>query len=106
MNEKFLGVGLVNAVAIGVLAMLLSIFLKTLFTLYEVEGLSEVIRSAQRRTYTRKKGVTNTMGRILTVNFWVNLFITTFFTMLMMWLIKKANTKINVPVVGGIIEEV
>lgn len=46
------------------------------------------------------------MGRILTVNFWVNLFITTFFTMVMMWLIKKANTKINVPVVGDIIEEV
>jgi hypothetical protein len=46
MNDKFLGVGLVNAVAIGVLAMLLSIFLKTLFTLYEVEGLSEVVRSA------------------------------------------------------------
>ena len=46
MDGKFLGVGLVNAVAIGILAMLLSILLKTVFTLYEVEGLSEVIRSA------------------------------------------------------------
>lgn len=46
------------------------------------------------------------MGRIFTVNFWIQLFITTFFTMLMMWLIKKANEKINVPVVGEIINEV
>ena len=46
MGDKFLGVGLINAVGIGVLAMLVSIFLKTLFTMYEVEGLSEVVRSA------------------------------------------------------------
>lgn len=46
MESKFLGVGLVNATGICILAMLVSIFLKTLFTLYEVEGLSEVIRSA------------------------------------------------------------
>ena len=46
MNDKFLGVGLVNACGIGILAMLISILLKTLLTLYEVEGLSEVVRSA------------------------------------------------------------
>lgn len=46
MGEKFLGVGLINAVGIGVLAMLVSLFLKTVFTIKEVEGLSEVIRSA------------------------------------------------------------
>ena len=46
------------------------------------------------------------MNRILSVNFWVNLFLTTFMTMLMMWLIKKANEKISVPVVGNIINEV
>ena len=46
------------------------------------------------------------MGRIFTINFWVQLFITTFFTMLMMWLIKKANEKISVPVVGDMINEV
>ena len=46
MGEKFLGVGLVNAVGISILAMLVSIFLKVLFTQYEVEGLSEVIRTA------------------------------------------------------------
>lgn len=46
MNDKFLGVGLINAIGIGILAMLVSVFLKTLFTMYEVEGLSEVVRSA------------------------------------------------------------
>lgn len=46
MGEKFLGVGLINAVGISVLAMLVSIFLKVIFTQYEVEGLSEVIRTA------------------------------------------------------------
>lgn len=46
MSDKFLGVGLINAIGIGILAMLVSIMLKTLFTIYEVEGLSEVIRTA------------------------------------------------------------
>ena len=46
MGDKFLGVGLFNAVGIGVLAMLVSIFLKIIFTKYEVEGLSELIRTA------------------------------------------------------------
>ena len=46
MSDKFLGVGLFNAVGIGVLAMLVSVFLKIIFTKYEVEGLSELIRTA------------------------------------------------------------
>ena len=46
MGDKFLGVGLMNAVGIGVLAMLVSIFLKIIFTKYEVEGLAELIRTA------------------------------------------------------------
>ena len=46
MGDKFLGVGLMNAVGIGVLAMLVAIFLKIIFTKYEVEGLSELIRTA------------------------------------------------------------
>ena len=46
------------------------------------------------------------MGTFLTPRFWVQLFITTLFTMFMMWAIKKANSKINVPVVGDIINEV
>ena len=46
MGDKFLCVGLMNEVGIGVLAMLISIFLKIIFTKYEVEGLSELIRTA------------------------------------------------------------
>ena len=46
MSDKFLGVGLINAVGISVLAMLVSIFLKIIFTKYEVEGLSELVRTA------------------------------------------------------------
>lgn len=46
MSEKFLGVGLINAIGISVLAMLVSIFLKVIFTQYEIEGLSEVVRTA------------------------------------------------------------
>ena len=46
MSDTFLAVGLMNAVGIGVLAMLVSIFLKIIFTKYEVEGLSELIRTA------------------------------------------------------------
>ena len=46
MDDKFLGVGLMNAVGIGILTMLISIFLKIIFTKYEVEGLSELIRTA------------------------------------------------------------
>ena len=45
-REKFLGIGLMNALAICVLAMVVSIFLKVVFTMYEVEGLSELIRTA------------------------------------------------------------
>ena len=44
MNERFLGVGLVNALGIGFLTMLLIVFCKVLFTQYEIEGLSEVVR--------------------------------------------------------------
>ena len=46
MSDKFLGVGLINAVGISVLAMLVSIMLKIIFTKYEIEGLSEIIRTA------------------------------------------------------------
>ena len=46
MSDKFLGVGLINAIGISVLAMLVSIFLKIIFTKYEVEGLSELVRTA------------------------------------------------------------
>lgn len=44
--DKFLGVGLVNAVGIAILTMLLSVMLKVVFTKHEVEGVSEIIRTA------------------------------------------------------------
>lgn len=46
MGEKFLGVGLQNALGIAVLTMLVSVVLKVIFTKYEVEGISEVVRTA------------------------------------------------------------
>lgn len=46
MNEKFLGVGLTNAIGISVLAMIVSIMLKIIFTKYEIEGVSELVRTA------------------------------------------------------------
>ena len=44
--DKFLGVGLVNAVGIAMLGLLISVVLKVVFTKYEIEGLSEVVRTA------------------------------------------------------------
>lgn len=46
MGEKFLGVGLPNAIGIALLTLLLSVGLKVIFTKYEVEGISEVVRTA------------------------------------------------------------
>ena len=44
--EKFLGVGLTNALGIALFTMLISVALKVIFTKYEVEGVSEVVRTA------------------------------------------------------------
>ena len=46
MGDKWVGVGLMSAVGIGVRAMLVSIFLKIMGTKDEVEGLAELIRTA------------------------------------------------------------
>ena len=46
MGEKFLGVGLTNALGIALLTMLVSVSLKVIFTKYEIEGVSEVVRTA------------------------------------------------------------
>ena len=45
------------------------------------------------------------MNRIFTVSFWVQLFFSTLFTMLMIYLIKKASAKVNVPIISDIIAE-
>lgn len=46
LSDKFLGIGLINALGIGFLTILLIVFLKIIFTQYEVEGLSNIIRMA------------------------------------------------------------
>ena len=46
MSEKFLGVGLTNALGIALFTMTTSVVLKVIFTKYEVEGVSEVVRTA------------------------------------------------------------
>lgn len=44
--EKFLGVGLTNALGIALFTLLISVALKVIFTKYEIEGVSEVVRTA------------------------------------------------------------
>lgn len=46
MGEKFLGVGLQNALGIALFTLLVSVALKVIFTKHEVEGISEVVRTA------------------------------------------------------------
>ena len=46
MDGKFLGVGLTNALGIALLTMLVSVIMKVIFTQYEIEGLSDVVRTA------------------------------------------------------------
>ena len=46
MESKFLGVGLQNALGIALFTLLVSITLKVIFTKYEVEGVSQVVRTA------------------------------------------------------------
>lgn len=43
--DKFLGIGLKNAFGLWCLFLLFSLVIKTVFTKYEVEGLSDVIRA-------------------------------------------------------------
>jgi hypothetical protein len=46
MDGKFLGVGLQNALGIALFTLLVSVMLKVIFTKYEIEGISEVIRTS------------------------------------------------------------
>ena len=49
MDNKFLGVGLTNVIGIALFTMLVSVILKVIFTKYEVEGISQVVRTAQKK---------------------------------------------------------
>lgn len=44
--DKFLGVGLQNALGIAIFTLLVSVTLKVIFTKYEIEGVSEVVRAS------------------------------------------------------------
>ena len=46
MEGKFLGIGLTNAIGIALFTMIVSVILKVIFTKYEVEGVSQVVRTA------------------------------------------------------------
>ena len=46
MDGKFLGVGLQNALGIALFTLLVSVGLKVIFTKYEIEGVSEVVRAS------------------------------------------------------------
>lgn len=46
------------------------------------------------------------MGRIFSVNFWIQAFVSTFITMLMIYLIKQIAVKWNIPVVSTVANEV
>lgn len=46
------------------------------------------------------------MNKIFTVSFWLNLFLSTFMTMLMIYLIKRMTSKVNIPIVNDIVDGV
>lgn len=43
--DKFLGIGLTNALGIALFTMLIIVMLKVIFTLHEVEGITEFTRA-------------------------------------------------------------
>lgn len=43
---------------------------------------------------------------IFSLNFWVQTFVSTLMTMLCIWLIKKATSAVNIPIVSQIAQEV
>ena len=46
MESKFLGVGLTNALGIALFTLIVSVTLKVIFTKHEIEGISQVVRTA------------------------------------------------------------
>lgn len=46
------------------------------------------------------------MGRIFSINFWVQAFVSTFITMLMIYIIKQISGKYNIPVVSDVAQAV
>ena len=46
------------------------------------------------------------MNKLFSINFWINLFLSTFMTMCMIYLIKKITAKVEIPVVSEITQNV
>lgn len=57
------------------------------------------------RLLEQLKGGVN-MRHLLSINFWLQLFLSTFMTMVMIYLIKKMNEKVKIPVVNDIVSGV
>ena len=45
------------------------------------------------------------MRRMLSIDFWIQAFISTFITMLMFYILKQMSKKVEIPVVSTIIQE-
>lgn len=46
------------------------------------------------------------MNKILSVHWWIDILVSTFFTILVMYLIKIATNAVNIPVVTDVVNEV
>lgn len=44
------------------------------------------------------------MRKLLSIDFWITAFLTTFVTMCFFYIVKKANEKVQIPVINEIIE--
>ena len=99
--EKFLGIGLKNAFGLWCLFLLFSLVIKTVFTKYEVEGLSDVIRAGAQHGKGGKR-----MVNLTSPSWWINMFITTFMTMAFIYLIKLIFGTVKVPVVSDVVNGV
>lgn len=53
----------------------------------------------------KKKGE-KTMNKILSVHWWIDILVSTFFTILVMYLIKVATNAVKIPVVTDVVNEV
>ena len=46
------------------------------------------------------------MNRLFSVNFWVSPFVSTLFTIFVMWMIKRITSAVHIPVVSDVVGEV
>ena len=97
--DKFLGIGLTNALGLWCLFFLISLVVKVIFTTYEVEGLSEVIRAGAQKGGVR-------MNQLFSPKWWMNQFISCFITMCFIYLIKMIAGNWNIPFVSNVAEAV